>query len=117
MRGACCEGVHCSCGAGYVWERCRRSNSVLLMRTPNRWYKLCSSGEGGSGFLCLYVCMCGSAYDCGCVVNGSGGMSIIIRTPWNEDTSINRTSNALFVYNMKSLRMVYLMTFRTWYIP
>ena len=27
--------------------------------------------------ICLYVyvhCMCGSAHDCGCVVNGSGAM-------------------------------------------
>ena len=35
---------------------------------------LCSSGEGGTDGKDLPVCtcMCGSAHDCGCVVDGSG---------------------------------------------
>ena len=38
--------------------------------------KLCSSGEGGTDGkdLPVHTCMCGSAYDCGCVVNGSNAM-------------------------------------------
>ena len=27
--------------------------------------------------ICLYVCMCGSTHDCGCVVNGSGAMAAL----------------------------------------
>ena len=34
---------------------------------------LCSSGEGGKD-LPVYICMCGSAHDCGCVVDGSNAM-------------------------------------------
>ena len=36
----------------------------------------CSSGEGGTDGKDLPVCtcICGSAYDCGCVVNGSNVM-------------------------------------------
>ena len=35
--------------------------------------KLCSSGEGGTDGKDLPVCtcMCGSAHDCGCMVDGS----------------------------------------------
>ena len=33
--------------------------------------KLCSSGEGGIDGKCMYMYMCGSAHDCGCVVNSS----------------------------------------------
>ena len=35
--------------------------------------KLCSSGEGGtdSKDLPVCICMCGSAHDCGCAVDGS----------------------------------------------
>ena len=38
--------------------------------------KLCSSGEGGTDGKDLPVCtcMCGSAHDCGCVVDGSNAM-------------------------------------------
>ena len=38
--------------------------------------KLCSSGEGGTGGKDLPVCacMCASAHDCGCVVDGSNAM-------------------------------------------
>ena len=38
--------------------------------------KLCSSGEGGPDGKDLPVCtcMCGSAHDCGCVVDGSNAM-------------------------------------------
>ena len=38
--------------------------------------KLCSSGEGGTdgNDLPVHTCMCGSAHDCGCVVNGSNAM-------------------------------------------
>ena len=38
--------------------------------------KLCSLGEGGTDGKDLPVrtCMCGSAHDCGCVVNGSNAM-------------------------------------------
>ena len=51
--------------------------------------KLCSSGEAGTdgkelpGYTC--TCMCGSAHDCGCVVNGSSAMAAsiteLINTP------------------------------------
>ena len=42
--------------------------------------KLCSSGEGGTNvgiwlYVHVHVCMCGSAHDCGCVVDGSGVMA------------------------------------------
>ena len=41
--------------------------------------KLCSSGEGGTDGkdlpVCICTCMCGSAHDCGCVVNGSNAMA------------------------------------------
>ena len=39
--------------------------------------KLCSSGEGGTDGKDLPVCtcMCGSAHDCGYVVNGSTAMA------------------------------------------
>ena len=39
--------------------------------------KLCSSGEGGtdSKDLPVCTCMCGSADDCGCVVDGSNAMA------------------------------------------
>ena len=39
-------------------------------------FKLCSSGEGGTDGKDLHVCtcMCGSAHDCGCVVDGSNAM-------------------------------------------
>ena len=39
--------------------------------------KLCSSGEEGTHGKDLPVCtcMCGSAHDCGCVVNGSSAMA------------------------------------------
>ena len=39
--------------------------------------KLCSSGEGGKDgkdlpvHTCTCACMCGSAHDCGCVVDGT----------------------------------------------
>ena len=38
--------------------------------------KLCSLGEGGTGGKDLPVCtcMCGSAHDCRCMVNGSDAM-------------------------------------------
>ena len=38
--------------------------------------KLCSSGEGGTDGkdLSLCACVCGSAHDCGCVVDGSNAM-------------------------------------------
>ena len=38
--------------------------------------KLCSSGEGGIDGKDLPVCACecGSAHDCGCVVDGSNAM-------------------------------------------
>ena len=38
--------------------------------------KLCSSGEGGTDVKDLPVCacVCGSAHDCGCVVDGSNAM-------------------------------------------
>ena len=38
--------------------------------------KFCSSGEGGTDGkdLSLCACMCGSAHDCGCVVDGSNAM-------------------------------------------
>ena len=40
-------------------------------------HKLCSSGEGGTDGKDLPVCtcMCGSAHDCGCVVDGSNAMA------------------------------------------
>ena len=39
--------------------------------------KSCSSGEGGTDGkdLPVCICMCGSARDCGCVVDGSGAMA------------------------------------------
>ena len=39
--------------------------------------KLCSSGEGGTDGedLPVCICMCGSAHDCGCVVDGSNAMA------------------------------------------
>ena len=39
--------------------------------------RLCSSGEGGtdSKDLPVCICMCGSAHDCGCVVDGSNAMA------------------------------------------
>ena len=41
--------------------------------------ELCSSGEGGTDGKDLPVCtciyMCGSAHDCGCVVDGSNAMA------------------------------------------
>ena len=39
--------------------------------------KLCSSGEGETDGkdLPVYICMCGSAHNCGCMVNGSGAMA------------------------------------------
>ena len=41
--------------------------------------KLCSSGEGGTDGkdlpVCTCICMCGSAHDCGCVVDGSNAMA------------------------------------------
>ena len=38
--------------------------------------KFCSSGEGGADGkdLSLCACVCGSAHDCGCVVDGSNAM-------------------------------------------
>ena len=38
--------------------------------------KLCSSGEGGTDGkdLPVHTCMCGSAHDCGCMVDGSNAM-------------------------------------------
>ena len=35
--------------------------------------KFCSSGEGGTdgGDLPVWACVCGSAHDCGCVVDGN----------------------------------------------
>ena len=38
--------------------------------------KLCSSGEGGTDGknLSVCACVCGSANDCGCVVDGSNAM-------------------------------------------
>ena len=38
--------------------------------------KLCSSGEGGTDGkdLPVGICMCGSAHDCGCVVDSSQGL-------------------------------------------
>ena len=38
--------------------------------------KFCSSGEGGTDgkVLSLCACVCGSAHDCGCVVDGSNAM-------------------------------------------
>ena len=38
--------------------------------------KLCSSGEGGRDVKDLPLCarVCGSAHDCGCVVDGSNAM-------------------------------------------
>ena len=38
--------------------------------------KLCSSGEGGTDGKDFPVCawVCGSAHDCGCVVDGSNAM-------------------------------------------
>ena len=38
--------------------------------------KLCSSGEGETGGknLSVCACVCGSAHDCGCVVDGSNAM-------------------------------------------
>ena len=38
--------------------------------------KLCSSGDGGTDGKDLPVgtCMCGSAHDCGCMLNGSNAM-------------------------------------------
>ena len=38
--------------------------------------KLCSSGEGGTGKDYLPICIgiCGSAHNCGCVVDGSNAM-------------------------------------------
>ena len=41
--------------------------------------KLCSSGEGGTGSndLPVCICMCGSAHDCGCVVDGSNAFTAI----------------------------------------
>ena len=69
MRGACCEGVHCSCGAGYVWERCRRSN----INQDTKWIVsyVSQMREEQMVRICLYICtcMCGSAHDCGGVVN------------------------------------------------
>ena len=42
------------------------------------WWKLRSSGEGGTDDkdkdLPVCTCMCGSAHDCGCVVDGSNAM-------------------------------------------
>ena len=42
--------------------------------------KLCSSGEGGTDGKDLPVCtcMCGSAHDCGCVVDGSNARASLI---------------------------------------
>ena len=50
--------------------------------------KLSSPGEGGTDGKCLSVCtcMCGSADDCGCVVNGSSAMAasrvLLLLFPW-----------------------------------
>ena len=45
--------------------------------------KLCSSGEGGTdgNDLPVHTCMCGSAHDCGCVVNGSNAMVSLSKDP------------------------------------
>ena len=41
--------------------------------------KLCSSGEGGTDGkdMPVCVCMCGSAHDCGCVVDGNSAMAAL----------------------------------------
>ena len=44
-------------------------------------FKLCSSGEGGTDGkdlpVCTCICMCGSAHDCGCMVDGSNAMAVL----------------------------------------
>ena len=44
--------------------------------------KLCSSGKGGTDGKDLPVhtctCMCGSAYDCGCMIDGSNAMVALL---------------------------------------
>ena len=41
--------------------------------------KLRSPGKGGTDGkdLPVCICMCGSAHDCGCVVNGNGAMAAL----------------------------------------
>ena len=48
--------------------------------------KLCSSSEGGTDGkdLSVCTCMCGSAHDCGCVVNDSGAMEASLLVTWDE---------------------------------
>lgn len=38
---------------------------------------MCSSGKGGTHDKDLCTCMCGSAHDCGGMVNSSGAMAAI----------------------------------------
>ena len=55
------------------------TEDLQLTGVEGQWMvaKLYSSGEGGTDGKNLPVCtcMCGSAHDCGCVVNDSGAMA------------------------------------------
>ena len=47
----------------------------------NRDGKLCSSGEGGTDGkhmpVCICMGICGSAHDCGCVIDGNSAMAAL----------------------------------------
>ena len=66
----------CVCVCACVWT------TILALQTRVEGQmdgKLCSSGKGGTDGkylpVCTYMYMCGSAHDCGCVVDGSSAMA------------------------------------------
>ena len=59
----------------------RAQNKCMLTPIASLW-AVYSSSRGANGIrICLYVyiCMCGSAHDCGCVIDGSNAMT----ASWN----------------------------------
>ena len=47
-------------------------------------YVLSSEGEINGNDLLVCTCMCGSAHDCGCVVDGSSSMAVLLSVTWEK---------------------------------